>query len=103
MWLSFDLGLRGDYEGICTWLDEHGAKECGDNVAYLKYKVNGTLPDSLKADLDSAIEVTKKTRIYVVWAGEDGKTHARFIIGRRKSPPWAGSSGSEGESESDEG
>ncbi len=86
MWLSFDLGLRGDYEGIYAWLDEHEARECGDSVAYMKYECEGNFPESLEQDIRSAIDVTKKTRIYLVWAGEDGKTHARFIIGRRSCP-----------------
>jgi len=31
-WLSFDLGLRGNYELLYAWLDAMEAKECGDNV-----------------------------------------------------------------------
>ena len=30
IWISYDLGVRGDYEGLYAWLDSHGAKECGD-------------------------------------------------------------------------
>jgi hypothetical protein len=32
-WLSFDLGVRGDYEALYEWLDALDAKECGDSVA----------------------------------------------------------------------
>jgi hypothetical protein len=34
IWLTFDLGVRGDYETLYTWLDQRLAKECGDNVAF---------------------------------------------------------------------
>ena len=29
IWISYDLGVRGDYENLYSWLDTHGAKECG--------------------------------------------------------------------------
>ena len=38
IWISFDLGIRGDYENLYAWLDEHGAKECGDNFASIIYR-----------------------------------------------------------------
>ena len=34
-WISFDLGLQGDYDALYAWLDKHEAKECGENVATL--------------------------------------------------------------------
>ena len=33
IWLSYDLGIGGDYESLYSWLDNHEAKECGDSVA----------------------------------------------------------------------
>lgn len=37
VWVSFDLGVKGDYEGMYAWLDGCGAKECGDSVACFWY------------------------------------------------------------------
>jgi hypothetical protein len=51
VWISYDLGVRGDYESIYSWLDAHGAKECGDSLAVLTYRHDGQLIDKLKADL----------------------------------------------------
>ena len=31
VYISFDLGLKGDYAAFYSWLDKHHAKECGIN------------------------------------------------------------------------
>ena len=104
VWISYDLGVRGDYEGIYTWLDEHGAIECGDNIAFVKeYEVSRNLIKTLKKDIQDSVEITKKTRIYVIW--RDAKTKkmkGRFIFGTRKAPPWTGYAISKEEIEDDE-
>ena len=92
IWLSFDLGVRGDYEGMYAWLDEHQAIECGDNVAHVVYQFSGELIESLKADLSAEVEIdNKKTRIYVIWQDPDTRsTKGRFIFGKRKASSWTG-------------
>ena len=104
IWISFDLGVRGDYEGMYAWLDKNQAKECGDSLAYLTFQFDGDLLSSLTKDIEESLElVTKKTRVYVIWQDpESNKMKGRFIFGARKAPSWAGSSGGS-ESESDEG
>ena len=89
VWLSFDLGVQGDYEGLYEWLDKHEAKECGESIACFWHESRGAVPDSILKDLKSAVKLTGKTRVYVIWMA-DGKMKGRFIIGRRKSPPWTG-------------
>ena len=89
IWLSYDLGISGDYEGLYSWLDDQGAKECGDSVAYLPFTYDGNLIESLKADLRKAVSMNKRTRIYAVY-GDDGKMKGRFIFGGRKRAPWEG-------------
>jgi hypothetical protein len=91
IWISFDLGVRGDYEGIYTWLDRNGAKECGDSVAFLNYEFSGELLNALKKDLEESFEISKKTRIYVMYRESDAmKMKGQFIIGGRKASPWEG-------------
>ena len=34
VWISFDLGVKGDYEGMYAWLDSKDAKECGDSTVH---------------------------------------------------------------------
>lgn len=91
IWLSFDLGLRGDYEGLYAWLDRHKAKECGEGVAFLAYPHDGeTLPTKLKADLKKSVTFDKRTRVYVIWRNKEQVMKGRFIVGSRRAAPWAG-------------
>ncbi len=91
IWLSFDLGLRGDYEGLYAWLDQHKAKECGEGVAFLEYPHDGvTLPEKLKADLDNSVTFDKRSRVYVIWRNKKQVMKGRFIAGSRRAAPWVG-------------
>ena len=85
IWLSYDLGVNGDYEGLYSWLDSHGAKECGSSVAFLKYVHERDLVTALKEDIQAAVSLDKRSRLYVV---HDGK--GKYLFGRRKSAPWEG-------------
>ena len=94
IWISYDLGVRGDYGGLYAWLDQHGAKECGDSLALLSYEYFGVLLDSLKQDLGDAVETNKRTRMYVIYRDDKTKKmKGHFLFGGRKAPPWTGTSG----------
>ncbi|SLM29814.1 conserved hypothetical protein [Desulfamplus magnetovallimortis] len=91
IWISFDLGVRGDYEGLYQWLDSKGAIECGDNFAFFKYESSGDIIENLKNEIEESIEINKKTRIYIIYRnGVDAKMKGRFIFGTRKAAPWTG-------------
>jgi hypothetical protein len=91
IWISYDLGVRGDYEALYTWLDEHEAQECGDSLAFLNYEYTGSLKDSVTKELGKALEITKQTRIYLVYRErETNKIRGSFIFGGRKAAPWSG-------------
>jgi hypothetical protein len=51
LWLSYDLGVKGDYEGLYAWLDDHNAEECGNSVAFLHYEYCTEIFSELKDDL----------------------------------------------------
>ena len=94
IWISYDLGLRGDYEGLYAWLDQHNAKECGDSLALLSYEYSGSLLDALKADLGAAVDTNKRTRMYLIYRDDKKKKmKGHFLFGGRKAPPWTGASG----------
>ncbi|MCO6455115.1 MAG: hypothetical protein J5I93_07430 [Pirellulaceae bacterium] len=97
IWISYDLGVRGDYEGLYAFLDSLDAKECGDSAAYLKFEYDHDLVAELKATLEERVSLDRRARIYVVFPGETGKYRGRFVIGRRKRSPWSGYAGEESE------
>lgn len=93
IWISYDLGIKGDYPGLYKWLDSHNAKECGNSCAFLKYNFTNNLRNELKLDMEENISFGSSDRIYVVAMehseGKDQYT-GRFIIGNRKASPWEG-------------
>ena len=101
IWLSYDLGVSGDYEGMYSWLDNHDARECGSSTAFLKFSHQGDLMEDLKKEISDNVELKKRSRIYVAHE-RDGKLRGRFLIGRRKGAPWEGY-GNQGVVEEDTG
>lgn len=82
-WLSFDLGLRGNYEDLYAWLDELDARECGESVAtFLSNKSREEIAD----ELYKLLGADKKARVYIINMKQGGK----FILGKRKAAAWAG-------------
>ena len=81
-WLSYDLGIRGNYEELYEWLDKHGAQECGDSVATFKSKKTR---EQIKSEL-LAMPALKNGRLYLIALNENGG----FIAGKRKVAPWFG-------------
>ena len=91
VWLVFDLGVKGDYEGLYSWLDAQAARECGDSVACFTYSYTDDLVTELRTHLESVITIDKKSRLYVVYSHpETNRPKGSFLFGKRKSPPWAG-------------
>jgi hypothetical protein len=82
-WISFDLGLRGEYEPLYAWLDRQQARECGTNLAtFLSDKTRSKIAKELTQILD----MDRKPRIYIINMREGGK----FVIGKRTVAPWTG-------------
>lgn len=94
VWLSYDLGAKGDYEGLYVWLDNHEAKECGNSIAYVLWEDNGIadISEQIRNSLLENFEYDKKKdRIYIIYRKNDGeKITGKFIFGSRKANPWEG-------------
>ena len=89
-WLSYDLGLKGDYEGLYQWLDNHQAKECGSALAVFKRNVSSDdFAEDIKSELAANVKFKDSDRIYLVWR-DDKLNKGQFIIGGRKRAPWEG-------------
>lgn len=83
-WLSYDLGLRGNYEDLYEWLDNMEAVECGESLAsFITDKTRDQIVKEIKAFLD------KNARVYVIGKYKD-KYVGKFVLGKRKRAPWAG-------------
>lgn len=93
IWLSFDLGVAGDYDSLYAYLDNVDAVECGDNLAFFNIAFSGTdaeLEMKIEHDLTSGMTLAKNDRIYVVFRRTDGKVTGKFLVGSRKASPWQG-------------
>jgi hypothetical protein len=90
VWMSFDLGVTGDYESLYRWLDGHDARECGENLAFFNYEQKGVLESDIKASLKKALQIDSRTRIYLIHLDKDKRMKGKFLFGQRKAAPWAG-------------
>lgn len=91
IWISYDLGVSGDYENLYAWLDDHGAKECGESLACFWFSGEGDVLRTLEKEIREAVSLNKRSRIYVVFTDQHNEVKgARFVIGRRRRAPWEG-------------
>src|SRR5579875_66691 len=86
-WLSYDLGIRGDYSALYEWLDSKNASECGDSLATFR---SGQTREELEAELKGLLSEDSRARVYIIAPEDENHWSGRFIIGKRKSAPWAG-------------
>jgi hypothetical protein len=95
IWISFDLGLKGDYSSLYTWLDNYSAVECGNGLAFFNYNTSSMsntedLIKSLSESLKATVKLSKSDRVYVIWKHSSGKMKGKFLNGRRRQAPWEG-------------
>lgn len=90
IWISYDLGINGDYEQLYYWLDSCKAVECGDSVAAFHYEYEKDLVLELKKEIKSSVKLRNKDRIYLIYKDSEGKLKGKFLFGKRKSTPWEG-------------
>jgi len=89
VWLSYDLGVQGDYESLYSWLDGQKALECGDSIATFLWEDGENIKESIKKSLEARVEFKKNDRVYLIFKTED-TNNGSFIIGKRKSSRWDG-------------
>lgn len=86
-WLSFDLGLMGDYSHLYEWLDSMEAQECGSGMATVTTTKSR---EQLEREIQRLLKGAPKARAYVIAPRPDGKFAGEFVAGGRKAAPWAG-------------
>ena len=97
IWLSYDFGLKGDYSGLYTWLDNNNAVECGSGLAYFRYDYSKILSftkeniDEIAADIRQSVKLSKTDRLYLIWKDSiTNKVKGEFVNGTRRQSPWEG-------------
>ena len=95
LWLTYDFGLKGDYSGLYTWLDNHKAIECGTGIAFFKYSSKHTnyklVLEDLKEELTQSVKLSKTDRLYIVIRDDNtNKVKGVFLNGARRQAPWEG-------------
>lgn len=90
-WLSYDLGVGGNYDKLYSWLDDHNAVPCGNNVAFFKYQYeDGKNPDDeIRGDLIKSVAPQPGNKLYLIRRKDNGLIGS-FIYGKRGSTPWIG-------------
>ena len=91
IWISYDLGIGGDYDGLYRWLANHKAVECGDGLAFFNYATRDVdnMLEELKREIEASVRVNNKTRIYCIRKEKSG-IKGTFLFGARKGNPWEG-------------
>jgi hypothetical protein len=93
--LSYDLGLKGDYNGLYIWLDQMEAIECGNNLAAFAIDVPQTnfetVYNIVKDQISAHIAISSTDRIYMLMKdSNDNQMKGKFLFGNRKRAPWEG-------------
>lgn len=105
-YISFDLSLRGDYQGLYRWLDKNKAEERGNGYAFIK---SYNCPDSelegatdfkeknykfanyVKKEILEYAEIGSSDRIYITLKLIDNNhVGGLFLFGKKQSEPWEG-------------
>jgi len=98
IWISYDFGLKGDFTGLFTWLDNHSAVECGNGLAFFRYDISKlkqtdteSLIKHLSSDLKETVKLSRTDRVYIIFKDNlINKVKGEFINGNRKQSPWEG-------------
>lgn len=98
VWLSYDLGIDGDWDGLDRFLDECEALECGGNLATFRFEFESehTLVPELTAAVKKAVDLSKgRPRIYAMYGIHDYDVKGEFIAEHRQPARWLGSATTE--------
>lgn len=104
VYLSYDLGVSGDYPGLYTWLAKLKALECGDSMCRFVYDFKtithmDSIDDTKKAltelleAIKQSVKLNRNDRIYICsefYVKDSKMLTGCFIYGKRKQNPWQG-------------
>jgi len=94
IYINFDLGLRGDYDRLYSWLDSMKALECGDSTALIQKTFENDdhnyIYDFLRNEINQKVGIKPSDGIYISFIGSDGQLKGKFLFGGRKRALWEG-------------
>ncbi len=92
VWITYDLGVNGDYPALYEFLDSHKAKECGEACAFFEFDYKKALLPELTRKVKQQVRLKKGDRLYVIYRSRaDDRLKGKFLSGSRKvQAPWAG-------------
>ena len=106
IYITYDFGMKGDYEGLYRWLDENNAEERGYGLALIKSynfpnkyiskddsenKTDIIFATRIKKEISEYTEIGKSDRIYLVFRSFNTKKMlGMFLFGNKKQAPWIG-------------
>jgi hypothetical protein len=92
--INYDLGLKGDYQGLYRFLDNHKALDCGNCNAAFEIEVSkdsfDTIFSEVSKNLVREVELSQNDRIYLTATDNTCQMKGRFINGNRKRAIWEG-------------
>lgn len=90
-WLSYDLGVGGDYTHLYQWLDDHNAKPCGNSVAFFTFSYTTDDPEKeMLNDIKETVSLQPGNILYAIRMKEKNEVVGSFLYGKRQATPWEG-------------
>jgi len=91
IWLSYDLGINGDYQGLYEWLDSYNAVDCGSYTASFEFEYASDVEKEVITQLKEICKLDNRDRIYLCYFDENRSgVVGNFIYGKRQKAPWFG-------------
>lgn len=95
--LNYDLGLKGDYESLYSFLDMQNAIDCGNSSGAFEFNFSGGSDlshsekmEQIKKEIELKVSLKKGDRIYTIVHDKKGVAIGTFIYGHRQRPIWEG-------------
>ena len=92
--LNYDLGLKGDYQSLYRFLDNHDALDCGNFNSALEIEVSkddfDVIVEEVTDSIRKVVEFSQSDRIYITVTDSSNQMRGRFINGNRKRAVWEG-------------
>lgn len=92
--LNYDLGLKGDYPSLYSFLDNLKAIEIGTcNAAFeMEFSEDNfqTIFNELKEKITESVNIEKTDRLYMIATDDSCKMRGGFLFGDRKRAIWEG-------------